>query len=887
VPGTRLGVYEIAAQIGVGGMGEVYRATDSNLKRSVAIKVLPASVAGDADRLARFQREAEVLAALNHPNIGAIYGLEKTPAFTALVMELVEGHDLSQRIARGRIPFDEALPIAKQIADALEAAHEQGIIHRDLKPANIKVRADGTVKVLDFGLAKAMEPAASASPSMSMSPTLTTPVMTQAGMILGTAAYMAPEQARGKVVDKRVDIWAFGAVLFEMLTGRTAFAADTVTDTVAAVVTREPDWSAVPSTIPASIHEVLARCLEKDPKRRLRDIGDVRFELEGSRVTFAATSATSAQRPWLWMAAVAVLAAMTIFFAANSWRGGGNASTTDSLDLAIAPPAGADFFGSNPGVILSPDGTTIAFVAGTSNVTTLWVRSLATDNARALSGTEGALYPFWSPDGRRIGFFANGKLRTVEIAGGLPETIADAPNGRGGSWSEDGSIIFTPAGGASIVRVAATGGAVMPLSKLDLARGEDAHYWPVFLPGGSRFLYFARSTIPENSGIYLGRLDGLAAPVRVVAALSSGVLATGPSTRALYLLWVRDGDLLAQPSDADAGALRGVATTLVRGVRVQESQRLTFAAASRTGTIVWATAHADESVFALYDRNGRRLRVLDIEPGKVFEPALSRDGRRLLFMRTEKGSADVFLHDLKAGTTQRVTTSPEYDELPTWTPDGVAMIHVGREKGQTVLFRTTLDAGAAPSALLRGAASGISTAFETPDGRFVIYVVQNPQTGPGIMALPLFGSRTPVTVAVGLPNVLVSALSIDAQWLAISSAVGGSRTGAVARLITTGSTPALGGTFPLGAVSGLGPRLRADGREVFVATPDGLLKSIGLTPTGDGLTLGAPVTLFKLPAGDGNFSVSGDGSQFVVAEYPFAAGQTLRVLTNWEKRLAR
>ncbi len=894
-PGTRLGIYHITALIGEGGMGQVFCARDTRLNRNVAIKLLPEAFALDADRLARFAREAQTLASLNHPHIAAIYGLEESGGVSALVMEFVEGEDLSQRIARGAIPVDEALPIARQIAEALEAAHEQGIVHRDLKPANIKVRADGTVKVLDFGLAKAIEPASSLSANAMNSPTLSMHA-TMPGVILGTAAYMAPEQARGKIVDKRADIWAFGVVLYEMLTGSTPFAGDTVTDIIAAVVTREPDWTAMPAQAPPSVRQLLRRCIEKDPKRRLRDVGEARLVLDGSLQSSGASMAASAvavsapafvpeKRPRMWIATAVGFAVLTILLAGILQRTSRSAASADSFELAIAPPAGAEFqIGTNSGnVILSPDGTTIAFVAATPKATALWVRSLAVDDARALSGTEGAFYPFWSPDGRRIGFFAAGKLRTVEITGGLPETIADAPFGRGGAWSENGTIIFTPKGGAAIVRVAATGGTVAPLTMLDTARGEDAHYWPVFLPGGSRFLYFARSTIPENGGIYMGRLDGSAAPIRVVAALSSGVLVTRPSTGALYLAWVRDGDLLAQPFDADAGALRGTATTLARGVRIEESQRLPFASASRKGTIAWATARAGENVFALYDRSGRRQRVLDIDPGMINQPALSPDGQRLLFTRAEKGSADIFLHDLKAGTTRRVTTSPEYDESPTWTADGRAMIHAGREKGQVVLFQTTLDAGADPSEVFR-AASPNSTVLETPHGRFVLDVGGSTA---GIVAVPLFGSRTPVTLATGLANVYISSQSNDGRWLGITASIGGVPTGAIVRLVTRGPTPTFGGTFPLVADGGWGPHIRADGREVIVGTPDGLLKSIALTPAGDGLTLGVPTTLFKLPSGNGEFTVSGDGKQLVVLETPFAAGQTLRVLTNWEKRLTR
>ena len=740
--GTRLGSYEILGAIGAGGMGEVYRARDTKLNRDVAIKVLPEVFALDADRLVRFTREAQTLAALNHPNIAGIHGIEESGRIHALVMELADGEDLSAIIARGPMPLTDVLPIAKQIAEALEAAHELGIVHRDLKPANIKVRADGTVKVLDFGLAKAIDPASGSSANLANSPTLTAHA-TAMGIIIGTAAYMAPEQARGKSVDKRADVWAFGAVLYEMLVGRPAFAGDTITDIIAAVVTREPDWTAIPPSTPPTIHQLLARCLEKDPKRRLRDVGDARFALESTLpqsgvsamigASVLPASVATPARPWGWIAATAVCAAVALFLAATSWRGSNASSGGDNFELAIAPPAGAEFqIGSNLGnVIVSPDGTKVAFVAATPKATTLWVRSLAVDDARSISGTEGASYPFWSPDGKRLGFFANAKLRTVDIGGGLPEAIADAPAGRGGSWTEDGSILFTPTGGATVLKVAATGGAVTPLTKLDTTRGENAHYWPVVLPGGSHFLYFARSTRVENSGIYLARIDGSAPPVRLVASLASGVLASRPSTGEPYLLWVRDGDLLGQPFDIDAGVLRGEAATIAQGVRVEESQRLTFASASRTGIVAWATATAAKGVFALYSRDGRRVRTLDIPPGDLAQPALSPDGRRLLYLHVEKGQGSIYLHDLESGATQRVSTTPGYSEQPSWARDGRTMFYEGNTEGSRVLYRMALDSGAQATLVAKGNFAG---GFESADGRFMIYTVTNPTTGLDVVA---------------------------------------------------------------------------------------------------------------------------------------------------------
>ena len=575
-PGTRIGVYQIAAQIGVGGMGEVYQATDTNLKRQVAIKVLPESLALDPERLARFQREAEVLASLNHPNIAIIHGLEQAGDVHALVMELVEGDDLSQRIERGAIPIDEALPIAKQIAEALEAAHEQGIIHRDLKPANVKVRPDGTVKVLDFGLAKALEPTSAMSPRMSQAPTITTPAMTQAGMILGTAAYMSPEQARGRTVDRRSDVWAFGAVLFEMLTGQRAFGGDDVSEVLSRVLQREPEWTALPSGLPPTLVVYLKRCLHKDLKQRISDIHDVRLALEGAFETAAPQATSAAPRGRLaWMAfAAAVLGMIALAIPAVRYL-----RETPPLEThtEIVTPAT-----DQPGhFALSPDGRQIVFVASGDGASRLWVRSLGTTTAQPLAGTDGATFPFWSPDGRSVGFFAGGALKRVDLGGGAPQTLAPAPTSfRGGTWNAESVIVFAPSNGGPLMRVAATGGPVTAVTTV--GPQQYAHFLPFFLADGRRFVFTAGGA-PDAQGVYLGSLDGNAPtlvdtrrkPGRVSARLAWGrvwwrrlaALGTGEHTRGPA---ARSGpaDACRGPRHAgrrDGGRSRSFPWWLVRG----------------------------------------------------------------------------------------------------------------------------------------------------------------------------------------------------------------------------------------------------------------------------------------------------------------------------------
>jgi hypothetical protein len=582
--GTRLGPYEILTPLGAGGMGEVYRATDTVLKRQVAVKVLPDSVAADPDRLARFQREAEILASLNHPNIAHIYGLEKSNQMTALVMELVDGPTLADRIARGPIPLDEALPITKQIADALEAAHEQGIIHRDLKPSNIKVRPDGTVKVLDFGLAKAVAGNGSA-PDLSQSPTAT--VGTRDGIILGTAAYMSPEQARGKPVDKRTDIWAFGCVLFEMLIGRAAFAGKTVADTIAAILERPLDWSGLPASTPPNLRHLLAHCLEKDPKRRWRDIGDVRVELddaEGTPPPRDAVERIASRGPEraAWAALVLVTAAAATLVTPTFRRA--PAAAEVRFDVSFPRGMSADFVQ----LAISPDGQQLVAAPTFNGRAPLWLRLLGSTSGKTLPGTEGATFPFWSPDGKSIGFFADQKLKRIDVEGEAIEIVSDAQQPRGGAWQADGTILFAPNAIGPLFRVPATGG--QPTVATHLEKGQNDHRAPFILPDGRHFLYYARGT-PQVRGVYVARLDGSESRRLLDADAQAVYAASG------HLLFVRQGDLLAQPFDAPHLALNGVAFRMSGQVSVNPRVSLASLSTSAAGAdCVWHRQHPSNTV---------------------------------------------------------------------------------------------------------------------------------------------------------------------------------------------------------------------------------------------------------------------------------------------------
>src|SRR4051812_12032723 len=591
-PGIRLGPYEIVALVGAGGMGEVYRARDPKLQRDVAIKVLPALFARDPERLARFEREARTLAALNHPHIAQVYGVVDLPTEAgghALVLEFVDGDDLAQRIARGPVPLDEALPLAAQIAEALEAAHEQGIVHRDLKPANIKARADGDVKVLDFGLAKALAAADPAArdvlpDAIENSPTITSPFqMSRVGVILGTAAYMAPEQAKGKPVDKRADIWAFGCVLFEMLTGVRPFAGEDVTDTLAAIVRGEPDWSLLPADTPPALRILLRRCLTKDRRERLPDIGAARLELKDAQLPGATRDAAQARAapprramlPWALLGAVMLASIAALWFGLRS-RPAPDTRVYKSVILPPGPLSGAPALRMQ----ISPDGRRLAFVAADeSGRMQLWVRPLDGFAAQPLTGTTNAAAPFWAPDSRRIGFSADGKLKKVDTRDGTVTTICAGGLAPPATWNADDVILFSPIGGG-ISRVAAEGGTPVPVTRL--GAGERVHIAPFFLPDGRHFLFTAGRSEAGRAGVFVGSLES-PDTVRLLD------LSTNTMYSDRHLLFMRDTTLMAQPFDPGTATLSGAPMPIAEGVQINMATGTGAFSVSQSGVLVYQT----------------------------------------------------------------------------------------------------------------------------------------------------------------------------------------------------------------------------------------------------------------------------------------------------------
>ncbi len=903
-PGTRLGVYEVTAQIGAGGMGEVYRATDSNLKRSVAIKVLPASVAGDADRLARFQREAEVLAALNHPNIGAIYGLEKTPDFTALVMELVEGDDLSQRIARGAIPIDEALPIAKQIADALEAAHEQGIIHRDLKPANIKVRADGTVKVLDFGLAKAMEPAGVMSGSVSMSPTITTPAMTQVGMILGTAAYMAPEQARGKTVDKRADIWAFGIVVFEMVTGRRAFEGDSISVTLASVLMKDPDWTALPAAIPSDLRRLLAVCLKKDPKARMRDIGEARQRIEellsGALEEMPAAvigpPAFASRRRAVIVASAALLVGAAVAAIATWVLMRPSPAKVQPVRFALVPPVAQALAvqGFDRDLVLSADGTHLVYVAGTDEQ--LMVRAIDRLDAVPLRGITGVRSPFLSPDGRWVGFFsgASGEMRKVSIAGGpalsLCPSVA-AP--RGASWGPDDSIIFaTSDTSTGLLRVSAAGGEPKVLSTPDSARGELDHLFPSVLPNGRAVLFTITASGPIETA-QVAVLDLTTGHYKTLIHGGSQAEYVEPG----YLVYAVAGTLRAVRFDPVKLELGSDPVPVVESVTTVGDGAAEFSV-SRTGALVYLPGGANSGgmrSLVWVTRQGHENPIAAAPPRAYSQPRLSPDGTRVAVYIADQQN-DIWIYDLARQTLMRLTDAPATDQYPVWTPDSRRIIFGSTRAGAFNLFWQAADNTGTVERLTTSPNIQFPTSI-SPDGTRLIVREIVPKTGVDLRVLAMDPSA-PATAPGASPRQtepLVHTtffeengeLSPDGHWLAYQSNESGRFKISVRQFPNVDS-----GHWTISTTGGTKPLWARSGKELYYLTLDGALMAVPIQST-PAFSAGTPTKLFDtryVSIGTARtYDVSRDGQTFLMikaaGDDPTSTPTGIVVVLNWVEEL--
>ena len=922
--GSRLGPYEILLLLGAGGMGEVYQARDTKLGRDVALKVLPEALAKNPERMARFQREAQVLASLNHPNIAAIYGLEESGGVRALVMELVEGPTLADkiRVAQGprsgpaafgaeepqlrkagvALHIDESLHIAKHIAEGLEYAHERGVIHRDLKPANIKVTAEGTVKVLDFGLAKVLDPADSSSRSSQNGSHTVSITAGEAGVMLGTAAYISPEQARGKPVDKRTDIWAFGVVLYEMFAGQRLFAGETVSDTLAAVITKGPDWGGLPASTPPAIRQLLRRCLNKDPKQRLRDIGDARIVIEETLTGSPDVGASLVPAPGRrqgsplrralpWALAVVFLLG-TIVSSLSYWRlARAPVRTTIS---EIEPPEKTRFatlsgyFGGAPA--LSPDGRTLAFAAtDATGKTMLWTRSLDSHASRPVPGTEGASGPFWSPDNRSLGFFADDKLKAIEVSGGPAVIVADAPWEGGGSWNRDGTILFVAGYTKGIYRVSALGGT--PARVIAVDTSEFATYaLASFLPDGKHFLYLAIGPHPATTGTYFASLDGKEKRL-VLRERNSALYASG------YLLYPRGDTLLAQTFDPERGQLQGDPHPVAEHVAIVAGIGLFDV--SENGILVYQTGGvANENRLSWFDRVGKNVGVTG-EVGDYYDVRLSPDGEKLV-SNAGTPMSEIWVDELARGVHMRLTVDPDTDHgVPVWSPDGSTILFGALAgKARRGIYRKPAN-GAGGEDLLLPSENSDTQVWPTSwsgDGRFILYSHGSMYGQGDIWVLPVAGDRKPRLLVQAPVAAYDGQFSPNARWVAYTSKESGREEAYVvpfdaARVLNTGSGSAGasdGGKWQISACGGRSPRWRKDGKEIFYLSADNQMMVAEVEEQDHTIEVRRAQALFRVAsaASFSPYDVTPDGKKFVINTLT-EQNTPLTLVVNWTANLKK
>ena len=883
LPGSRCGSYEIVQLIGEGGMGSVYRANDTRLGRQVALKLIRRELLDDPASMARFGREARLLASLNHPHIATIHGIEESEGEPFLVLELVQGATLAERLAHGPLPVRESLVLAAQIATAIEAAHAQGIIHRDLKPANIKVTPDGSVKVLDFGLAKALAP----DPPDQARPDAATigASRTGSGVVLGTASYMSPEQARGEQVDERTDIWAFGCVLYDMLTGKPAFEGATSSDTIAAILTRDPDWSSLPADLPAPVRCLLRRALMRDSFQRLRDIGDARIEIEEALAAPSGVDATPSgtrdtarsvglDRRWL-AGGVLVVAALA---AATGWivKPSGQEPGRPTVQFAIPVPRGQHLDGLDfPAVAVSPDGTHVAFCAGSGGAQQLFVRALSGLEAQPLAGTEGALSPFFSPDGQWIGFFAAGKLKKVQVSGGPVLAIQEAAIGFGGVWTTGGTIIYAPDNGSALWEVSADGGAPRAITKLNTARGEFSHRWPELLPGDAAVLY----TVGTE-----GSWDDAEI---VVQSIKTGerhtVVQGGTDPKYLRdgtLLFARGGAVLAVPFDPRALRATGSAITALSGV-LESSDGAMELGASRNGTIAYIAGGAGGRALVWVDRQGI-VQPLASPTKDYASPRVSPDERTLAMAIAGTVQEDIWTYDISKNALTRITT--EGGNSPVWSSDGERIIFSASRGGRPNLFWKKADGEGADERLTTSSLAEVPTSSSSVGRRTVAYVETDPNH---VRYIVLFDPVDRTTRRFHNPaaNESAAAFSPDGKWMALVS----DQTGRDEVYITAVDNPKQ--LTKVSADGGSEPVWRRDGKELFFRSGERMMAAaVTLAPA---LAIQPPRVLFRgtFDAGTASrpaYDVSGDGSRFlmVVSETLDRQTNELRVVLGWTARPA-
>ena len=850
--GTVLGDYEIQSMLGVGGMGEVYRARDLRLKRSVAIKVLPECFASDADRLRRFEQEATAAAALNHPNILSVYQLGTHQGAPYMVSELLEGETLREHIKRGPMPIAEALDYAGQFATGLAAAHEKGIVHRDLKPENLFVTRNGRVKILDFGLAKLVQ-GKSASANLS-----TLGDETQPGVVLGTVGYMSPEQARGQATDHRSDIFSFGAILYETLTAKRAFQKASSAETLAAILNEEPSSlvSHQPEA-PPRVERLLKSCLTKDPEERWRDAHDLSLELG-------------------WIAEEGMQ------------PGSGGIPTGRSLEsnerpvqASILPPEKSDFVSTGPNsgpAVVSPDGRRIAFTGRHGDTTVLFVRRIDSTTAAPLAGTEGGTFPFWSPDSRSIGFFAEGNLRRIEASGGPRQSLCAAQAGRGGSWNHDGTIIFTPSPTDPIYRVPASGGSPVPVTTIDRAQATT-HRWPCFLPDGRHFLYFGGHPL-LNGGIHVGSLDGTEHKTILQGYLSAAYAPPG------FLLFVRDGILVARRFDVDRLAISGEEFPIAENVMVEPFVQRALFSVSENGVLVYHRGGvAEHPRLIWFNRNGKQGSPLRDDAIYVWH-RLSPDGRRLVGTDRLGAGSNVWTLDLTRGVKARLTFDPSTQLRPRWSPDGGRIIFSSNRKGSFHIYRKASN-GSGTDELLLDSDTDDQAEECSPDGKYLAFLRRKrpQQYTADIWVLPFTARGKPSPLIENEFDKRFPAFSPDGRWLAYASNESGRFEVYVAPF------PGAKGKWQVSNSGGTFPRWRGDGKEVFYLGADNRVRATEIAARGSSIRVGSTETLFRtqtVPTPISPFDVTADGRRFLINAMPVVNdnSEPVTLLINWTKKIS-
>ena len=898
--GTKLGPYEIQSPLGAGGMGEVYRARDTRLGRDVAIKVLPAHLTANPDLRQRLDREAKAISSLNHPHICTLYDVGSQDGVDFLVMECLEGETLADRLQRGAMPLEDALKTAIEISDALAKAHARGIVHRDLKPANIMLAKNGP-KLMDFGLAKpapALGSTSGASPITPNTPTMSVAALsgsasplTQKGTVVGTFQYMAPEVLQGAEADARSDIFSFGCVLYEMFTGRRAFEGKSQFSVLGAILDKEPARiSTVLPNSPPRLDETVWRCLAKNPEQRYGCMHDVAIQLQALTEADPKAGITPSGRlnpasggsrlSWI-VTGLAVLIALIV--------GAAYVLQTPKPDAvvrsSILPPAGATFLlmavESGPPV-LSPDGTRLAFTArDEKGKITMYVRALNSTIVHGLTGADDAMYPFWSPDSREIGFFASGKLRRIDAAGGPPQTVCDASNGRGGAWSKDGVIVFTATTSSALMRVAASGGTPEPASKLDATRGENSHRWPFFLPDGKHFLYWARTSQGvQGNTVYLGELGSLQAK-QLMKSETMAEYASG------HLLFMREQTLMARPFNPRTLEITGEAVPVAEHIAINGGVSRPIFSVSENGSMVYESGDtAGNWNLQWITRDGKPAGVI-AQPDRYFYPALSPDGTHLavnLFNSTQ-GTQDIWIFDLARGTKTRLTFGVASQTSPAWSPDGRTIFYQSNATGGFHIYSKAADGSGSQQTVIESKDAEEAVPSPSPDGRYLVYLRRSGGQAADLWALPLFGDRKPVPIVQSAFLKGDASVSPNGKWLSYHTNESGRNE------IYITAFPAGGAKWQVSTNGGVAAYWRKDGKELFFLDPTDNLVAVDVNTAGNSPQLGLPHALFQangVQRQSGPFEVSADGKKFLVNTGNLKEGtDPLTLVLNWPAELKK